>query len=640
MRAFDRDYQAEEFMAIFKAKRRIPAEWESHRTIFMAPGSEKADDDTTPATFSRHYLALSKAVSNCGAVTYLASKQVAKGIAAADNNTFLPIQHYDVWARDSIFIPLVTNEGLRALIPRYSNYGNHPRASRKPAAQVDGKVATALANALGIPVVTSELAFEGGAIDSDGEGTILTTESCLLDENRNASRDGETRAQKKVRVEAALKEATGATNIVWIPGSSCSEDVTRGHVDGIARFVAPGVVVLHEPHAVEGRAWVDFEANRAALENAVDAQGRPITVVSIRGPQHRSDWSPGFCDSYVNFLFVNGGLIIPEFGDARDEEARAKLQALLPDKTMISVRVDGICALGGGIHCVTASLPHMPLSLDDIRSKLFEAEEFRKLLAENYDLQPTHSYEEQVLKEFARVGQSAKPWRPDDVTNRHVLRAAALAIGSNSRDWATFSKEKEQFLAFVHDGEDDAFVRKEIAAHLTGVTGPADIAAIIAWREMLRRMPEFAKLVLDPIVVRYQEVGNLSEIERTALMSLEFASTIHSPGMGFALSSEFLRNLGRPGFKPDRHIMRLLKLWQPGYLAAVARAKELLRNYIGREDSDAVQQLAACILGDRFTEGWADKIAADQIIWLYGALTRRNPKARIIPVGQRGTSHG
>lgn len=128
-----------------------------------------------------------------------------------------------------------------ALIPDYTHYGRASEASQE--SHPDRFVARELAAALGLQCIScSQLAFEGGAIDSDGEGTLLTTETCLLDEGRNPSRDGETRADKKARIEAMLLSATGSKKVIWLPGSSSRHDITRGHVDGVARFIGRGTV--------------------------------------------------------------------------------------------------------------------------------------------------------------------------------------------------------------------------------------------------------------------------------------------------------------------------------------------------------------------------------------------------------------
>lgn len=151
---------------------------------------------------------------------------------------------------------------------------------------------------------------------------------------------------------------------------------------------------------------------------------------------------------------------------------------------------------------------------------------------------------------------------------------------------------------------------------------------------MLRDIPNFAEAVLNPIAQVIFARKNLTPVQQTALFALAFSVSAHSHGMGFALASEFLRNLGQPGFKPDRHIMRLLNLWQPGRAAAEKEARKILVDLFGRADAESVRLLAYCILADRFTDGCKVKTRADQIIWLYGSLTSKSAKARILPPAQ------
>lgn len=629
----------------------VPAEWDYHRTIFMAPGDVEADDGKTPPEFGEQYRILSREISDFGAVTYFDTPNTLRDVVYQGANTYLPLTHFDVWARDTAFIPLRTANGLVALVPKYTHYGQS-LALLKPGAAKDGDLAKRLAGKLRMAIVETELAFEGGAIESDGEGTLLVTETCLLDERRNPTEVGETYAAKKARIETMLKAATGARAIIWLYGSSSRHDITKGHVDGIARFIKSGVVVLQEPDDDAGDARADFERNYTALKDATDANGHPLRVEIVRGPRRDPGWTSGFCDSYVNFLFVNGGLIMPAFGDKeRDAAAQEKFRSLLPDREIRSVNVNAICALGGGIHCVTSSLPHTRITFEDVRTATFEhfAAAVRKKHL-NSDLESIgRVLESKMIQKFSRNGQEERAWIPKDVDNAKILKAAALALASNQRRWEDV-KEDDLIDALKNPCDDDS-LRKSLSACLKGGTVESDVTAMIKWRALLQHYPSFAEEVLDPIVSRFinapaledDNEHGLSDVEKTALISASFVEKKNDRcpeicnkiaiGMLVPLASEFFRNLGRPGFKPDRHIKALLTLWMPNLPQAMKRAEQLNQRHFLNRTQERVRMLAYCILGDWFTRGEEDKTRADQIIWTYGSVTARDPAARILPPG-------
>jgi len=626
---------------------RIPAEWELQRTIFMAPGNPKADNGKPNKDFKTQYKRISKEISRFGAVTYLDSKEDLKEFVYDDGNTFFPNKHFEIWARDAVFIPLVSSKGVSALAPPYTFYGYHPLASTDPEAADDERLAEAMAEKLGLPVFVSTIAFEGGAIDSDGEGTLLTTETCLLDPNRNPLTADESPEEFKARIEADLKAATGARTVIWLYGSSSSHDITRGHVDAIARFIRPGVVVIQEPNDIAGSARADYEKNLAALQDATDANGRKLQIEIIHGPRRASEWPDEFCDSYVNFLFVNGGLIMPAFGNdnkKRDAAAASKLQSLLPEQEIVSVNANAICELGGGIHCITSNLPHVSVTYDEIRAITFNA--FARAIRKQYltddDTSVGQVLEDKIIAKFNRNGQEERPWIPRSVNNYEVLKAAVLAIASNQRKWSEVNDKG--LVEAIKNGGDDETLRARLENCLPGGSPGKDVAAMLTWRRTLEACPRFAETVLDPIVSEFLHLrgledheGGLSDVEKTALIAARFVDAKDglnkkiASRMGLPLASEFFRNLGRPGFKPDIHIKALLGLWVPEFREAMNRAKLLESRYFTTKSGERKRLLAYCILADRFTENEKDKMRADQIIWLFGSVTSFNAASRICP---------
>ena len=197
--------------------------------------------------------------------------------------------------------------------------------------------------------VESKIRLEGGALVVDGEGTLLATESSILNENRNPD-------LSRAAIEAELRRLLGIDKIIWFPGRR-GLDVTDVHIDAELNFVRPGVVVLSRPHPSAPRPWMEIhEEIREILQHEVDAKGRCFEVHIIDEPDPRC-LSSSYEDpatNYVNFYFVNGGLILPQFGDpARDQAALVTLQRLCPDREVRPLQVRALPLAGGVIHCAT-----------------------------------------------------------------------------------------------------------------------------------------------------------------------------------------------------------------------------------------------------------------------------------------------
>ena len=210
------------------------------------------------------------------------------------------------------------------------------------------------ADAPSVVRLNPELTTEGGGLIVDGEGTLLITESCMICDVRNPG-------WSKLRIELELERLLGVEKIIWFTGCK-NEDITDCHVDAVARFVRPGLVVMSRPHDSQPRVWIDvFEEAKAILERETDAKGRPFEIVVLYEP----DIAPlikmshdEIVTSYVNFYHVNSGLIIPKFGDDEaDRIAYEVLKGLYPTRHVKQVFINGLPRAGGGIHCVTQQVP-------------------------------------------------------------------------------------------------------------------------------------------------------------------------------------------------------------------------------------------------------------------------------------------
>ena len=219
----------------------------------------------------------------------------------------------------------------------------------------DSALGAFVAGRAGVARVPSALAMEGGAIAVDGAGTLLTTDTVAFNANRNPglSRD---------LAEAEFARTLGVSKVIWLPGSD-REFGTDGHIDGMACFTAPGQL-LFERAAPHGPSHAISEANRQALEDQKDAQGRPIEITYMdEAPtparaDRRGDW--GYCLSYVNFYIANGGIVMPRYGVPEDDAAREIVARAFPGREVVQVDITTLAGGGGGIHCITQQEPLIP----------------------------------------------------------------------------------------------------------------------------------------------------------------------------------------------------------------------------------------------------------------------------------------
>jgi agmatine deiminase len=252
----------------------------------------------------------------------------------------------DIWLRDTGPIFTGGPDGARAQGFRFNGWGG------KYELEHDDTVAAQIAKAAGAPLVAHDFILEGGAVDHDGEGTVLTTGQCVLNPNRNP---GWTEAD----AEAAFAQALGAKKVLWL-GEGLANDHTDGHVDNLARFVAPGVVACPV-------AWGRGDPNAAAYDDAArrlsgmtDSAGRAIKVMRIP--------SPGWIDnvtgergpapaSHMNFLIANAAVLVPIYATQPGAFAVQALEHLFPGRQVIGLPSTAILTGGGSFHCITQQEP-------------------------------------------------------------------------------------------------------------------------------------------------------------------------------------------------------------------------------------------------------------------------------------------
>lgn len=329
--------------------RRMPAEWEPHDCCWMVWPDNAMWEGILPQV-EAEYAAVAQAIRRFEPVRVIAnphSAARARRLLGADIDVVeLPLD--DAWFRDAGPSFVRQEDGsVAGVCWRFNGWGGANEEFAKDAA-----LARAALNHIGVPAVTSALAMEGGALAVDGQGTLLTTETVVFADNRNPG-------LTKAHAEAEFARALGIEKVIWLPGNN-AEFGTDGHVDGIACFVRPGVVLFEQSAVASGPGFETTERNRRALEGQTDAKGRPIEMVFLReapplAREGQGDW--GYCRSYVNFYIANGGVVMPKFGIPEDAAALEAVQAALPGRKVVQVDVSTISQGGGGIHCITQQQP-------------------------------------------------------------------------------------------------------------------------------------------------------------------------------------------------------------------------------------------------------------------------------------------
>ncbi|MFJ7905689.1 agmatine deiminase family protein [Kitasatospora sp. NPDC096204] len=340
---------------------RMPAETDRHDRTFMA----------WPALSTIWGRQLSGVRDDIARVAYAISKYepvvvVARPSQAADARywlgrgsthgiTVLEIANDDLWIRDFGPTFLTAPGAVAGLDTNFNGWGKSGTSYYQPYAE-DAAVAATLLHGYGVNRITAPFTGEGGSLETDGQGTLLATVSSLVNANRNPG-------MSQDQVEQALKDGLGVSKVIWLPGLA-GQDITDGHIDCLARFTAPGRVILDQPGPGTAQIWIDvYQESKRILANATDAQGRPLAITELPGPDRQSIRGRGkdFLSSYTNYYTANGAVFVPQFGDAvADGAAYAILQAAYPDRDVVQLNIDNIAGGGGGIHCATQSQPSVP----------------------------------------------------------------------------------------------------------------------------------------------------------------------------------------------------------------------------------------------------------------------------------------
>ncbi|MGH6659220.1 MAG: agmatine deiminase family protein, partial [Sphingomicrobium sp.] len=241
----------------------------------------------------------------------------------------------DIWLRDTAAIILGSGKDRRAADFAFNGWGG------KYDMPGDEDIGARLAAEAGLPVDRRDWILEGGAIDGDGSGCVLTTEQCLLNPNRNPF--------GREEVERRLRDDLGFERVVWL-GDGLANDHTDGHVDNLARFVAPGRVAIPTPATDDPNAVIYRDA-------ALRLRGAGLDIVNTPSPGRVERDGEIIPASYMNFYIGNAAVVVPQYGATNDRAAVAVVEALFPGRVAIGLRADHILTGGGSFHCISQQVP-------------------------------------------------------------------------------------------------------------------------------------------------------------------------------------------------------------------------------------------------------------------------------------------
>ena len=333
---------------------RFLPEWVPQDAVMYAWPHEDTDWAPWLDEISATYVELTAAVAQaatplilCQSETHESSIRHQLGGSLADVCRFVQLPYDDTWCRDYGPLTLGTPTPIQLLDFQFSGWGDKYEASH------DNEVNRHLSRTgrMRLPLKSIDIELEGGSVETDGDGTLMTTEACLLGGNRNEHLSRE-------HLEESLRELFGVSRILWIKNGFLQGDDTDSHVDNLVRFASTDTLV----HAVCDRPddvhHAPLQAMKSELEQLTQSNGEPYRLIELPIPETQTDETGRRLPaSYVNFLIVNHCIIMPTFSSAYDSIAQTRLQEAFPQHRILCITGSALIKQNGGPHCATMQLP-------------------------------------------------------------------------------------------------------------------------------------------------------------------------------------------------------------------------------------------------------------------------------------------
>lgn len=333
----------------------LPPEWAPQSAVMLTWPRRDGDFAKRYDFVENNFIAIARAVGRFETVHVntasdadaLRTRLLAAGIPA-DRLRVYAVANDDVWARDHGPITIIRDGKPVHLDFIFNGWGGKFPASRDDALTRE----LAAQGAWGGQVESINFVLEGGALEVDGHGTLLTTERCLLAATRNPSLD-------RAGIEAALKTKLGLNRVLWLKHGDLIGDDTDGHIDTIARYCDPHTIAYQACEDPSDPHFSDLAGLAAELGALVDYRGERYHLVPLPlpSPIHDPDDGRRLPAGYANFLILNGAVLVPVYGDPQDEVALSLLRPCFPGREVIGIDCNALIQQYGGLHCVTMQIP-------------------------------------------------------------------------------------------------------------------------------------------------------------------------------------------------------------------------------------------------------------------------------------------
>lgn len=337
-------------------KFRFPAEWELQSAVLIAWPHPETDWGPRLVDVEETYIALVAAIASfedaviCIADDDLQTYAEARLRSARVNMSrvrFVTVEYDDTWLRDSGPITLHSNDGsgFRQLDFRFTGWGGKFEASR------DDRLVEALTAEGLFPNGERheiDFALEGGGIETDGAGTLLTTWRCLHERHPQATRE---------QLGAKLADWLAQDRVLWLDRGYLEGDDTDAHIDTLARFAAPDAIVYQACDDIADTHYDELQAMAAELSQLRTREGRPYRLFALPWPRPIFDDGRRLAASYANFLIVNGAVLMPSYGDVADARAQEVMAEAFPGRAIVPVPCRPLIWQNGSLHCITMQLP-------------------------------------------------------------------------------------------------------------------------------------------------------------------------------------------------------------------------------------------------------------------------------------------
>ena len=336
--------------------KRMPAEWEKQQCILMSFPHEETDwhnteNDTDLESSLSPFIRIAQAIAYAEAVYILCKdkKKIASMFCSTRNMTFIEIPTNDTWIRDYGYISIKENNEIKLLDFTFDAWGG------KFEALLDNAVNKTLHKKgyMGVtPLQSPDFVLEGGSIESDGEGTILTTTACLCNANRNTG-------LSKKAVEETLQEHLGAQRILWLDHGYLAGDDTDSHVDTLARFIDTETIMYVQCNNKEDEHYNALKKMEMQLREFKTKEGKSYTLIAL--PMTEAIYNnegERLPSTYANFLITNNALIYPTYSDKNDSKVGEIFKDFFPKREIIPVNCLKLIEQGGSLHCSTMQIAY------------------------------------------------------------------------------------------------------------------------------------------------------------------------------------------------------------------------------------------------------------------------------------------